>query len=367
MKYKILLYTLGNVMPKEKTRFTCPNPAANPMLQKRSQEFYDCLYDQFDIVAWACGRHSVNPYTMRDNEIWGEKMLNFVSKIRQNGMTFDFSIQMSGHPNMVHPYDYFVFTDGIARELDFTILDNISFPLWEKNGVHEQDALYQNACGIISFSNLGQHVLNTYHRVPPNRTTVICPQIDTSDSSLCVQDPYKLLFVGADKENKGVKNLLKAFAELRKDSSQYSLTLVGLSDFYCGLPGVSVMPFISDAYALTEIYKEHGIFIMPSYKENLGLVYLEAMLHGLPVIVTSRGGMAEYVRKAKSGIVVSPDNVDEIVAAVKTIQNQYLEFSFSAVHFATMNAKNEIVSDRILDFIDSCYQKKAHCADYVQY
>lgn len=309
----------------------------------------------------------MNPYTMKDNEIWGKKMLHFVSQIQQSGIRFDFSIQMSGHPNMVHPYDYFIYTDSIAREVDVSVMDKTLFPTWEKDWLHEQDALYQNAKGIIAFSNITQHVLHTFHKVPVEKTTIICPSIDTGDSSLCIQNPYKLLFVGTDFKNKGVKNLLQAFVELRKKSSQYALTIVGLSDFSCDIPGVTVLPFIDDISTLNSVYKSNGIFIMPSYKENLGLVYLEAMLHGLPVIVTSRGGMAEYVRKAKSGIVVSPNSVDEIVAAVKTIQNRYLEFSSSAVHFASMNTKNEIVSNRILDFIDTCYQKKAHCADYVQY
>ncbi|WP_304433260.1 glycosyltransferase family 4 protein [Acutalibacter muris] len=367
MKYKILLYTLGNVIPREKTTFCLPNPDGNPMLAKRSQELYDCLYDTFDIIAWACGRHSKNPYTIEDNIVWNRKMLKFVDGIYKSGGEFDFSIQMSGHPNMVHPYDYFVFTDGIARELDMTILDSEHFPIWRKDYIHEQDALYQNAKGIIAFSKLSQHILQTFHMVPKERTTVICPSVATFSQKSYIHNPYKLLFAGSNGEHKGLNNLLMAFPVLYMNDKRFSLTVVGPEEPKIEMPGVTYLPFQYDDKILKDIYAVHGIFVMPSYKENLGLVYLEAMAQGLPVIVTSRGGMAEYIRKSRAGIVVSPDSATAIINAVTTIINQYDSYSSQAFLFANLNSRNSIVASRIAQFIDYSFQKSSYCEDYTLY
>jgi len=63
------------------------------------------------------------------------------------------------------------------------------------------------------------------------------------------------------------------------------------------------------------------IFIMPSRNidddfEGFGIVYLEANLSGKPVIAGDTGGVRDAVQNGVSGLLVDPENVDEIANAI---------------------------------------------------
>ena len=58
------------------------------------------------------------------------------------------------------------------------------------------------------------------------------------------------------------------------------------------------------------------IFTMPSYQETFGLVYIEAMAHGKPVIGVQNQGIDGIVTHMKTGMLVKPKDVDSLVEAI---------------------------------------------------
>lgn len=58
------------------------------------------------------------------------------------------------------------------------------------------------------------------------------------------------------------------------------------------------------------------VFVLPSYSENFGNTVPEAMLRGCPVIVTEEVGVADLVRRAQAGRVVSADQLSDAIKAV---------------------------------------------------
>lgn len=71
---------------------------------------------------------------------------------------------------------------------------------------------------------------------------------------------------------------------------------------------------------LGTIYDQADIFALTSVEhrksiEGFGLVYLEAALHGLPVIAHDIGGVSEALADGKTGLLVSPDHPEELTAA----------------------------------------------------
>lgn len=70
---------------------------------------------------------------------------------------------------------------------------------------------------------------------------------------------------------------------------------------------------IADHFSLADIY------VMPSKKEGFGIVFIEAMYYGLPVIAGNKDGSVDALDKGNFGLLVDPDNRDMITAAISTM------------------------------------------------
>jgi glycosyltransferase involved in cell wall biosynthesis len=113
---------------------------------------------------------------------------------------------------------------------------------------------------------------------------------------------HLLLFVGrlsAEKNIESLKPILQAIPDTH-------LALVGdgphhkaLAHHFAGLP-VS-MPGFLHGEELAAAYASSDIFVMPSRTETLGLVILEAMSSGLPVVAARAGGIPELIEDGVSG------------------------------------------------------------------
>ena len=76
--------------------------------------------------------------------------------------------------------------------------------------------------------------------------------------------------------------------------------------------------FVPDAEMALH-FKLADLFIMPSEKEGFGIVFIEAMFYGLPVIGGNKDGSVDALCNGELGTIVNPDNIDEISNAIKKI------------------------------------------------
>lgn len=82
---------------------------------------------------------------------------------------------------------------------------------------------------------------------------------------------------------------------------------------------------------LASIYRQHDIFIMPSFSETFGLVYPEAMSQGLPVIYSKGQGFDGQYEDGYVGYPVEADNPEDIAEKIELIVDNYEEISKNAV------------------------------------
>ncbi|TXC81398.1 glycosyltransferase family 4 protein [Luteibaculum oceani] len=68
---------------------------------------------------------------------------------------------------------------------------------------------------------------------------------------------------------------------------------------------------------------QSNLFIMPSTMEGFGIVYIEAMASGTPVIAGNKDGSVDALAGGELGMLVDPESVDEIANAVIHIHNNY--------------------------------------------
>ena len=116
---------------------------------------------------------------------------------------------------------------------------------------------------------------------------------------------FKILFVGRISKEKNLMRLIEAVLKLRKVFKNVELTIVGSlgNDQKKILPliqkntgVVNYLGPVSSKNQLLEIYREHHLFAMPSLIETFGLVYIEALSQGLPVLFTENQGIDEERR-----------------------------------------------------------------------
>jgi len=67
---------------------------------------------------------------------------------------------------------------------------------------------------------------------------------------------------------------------------------------------------------LTGEYRRADVFCLPSRQEGFGIVFLEAMAAGLPIVAARAAAVPEVVSDGESGILVAPDSADELATAL---------------------------------------------------
>ncbi|WP_176954986.1 glycosyltransferase [Rhodoferax sp. OV413] len=133
---------------------------------------------------------------------------------------------------------------------------------------------------------------------------------------------FTILYAGRLGPEKNIPYLIKAFAELQRSVSDAFLWIAGHGpegdalEALCSELGiehkVKFLGFL-DHPTLARYYAACDVFVLPSLMETQGLVVMEAMWFGRPVIVTSAIVSAEeLVAQGVNGFIVDPDSVNDL-------------------------------------------------------
>jgi glycosyltransferase involved in cell wall biosynthesis len=134
--------------------------------------------------------------------------------------------------------------------------------------------------------------------------------------------PFTIGFLGRLEHQKGVEVLLEAFGSVRKTRPEARLRFAGSGPV--PIPkteGISVDGWVPDSHRW---FAGIHVLAVPSLPwENLGNSSIEALAHGIPVVVTDSGGLPETV--GKFGTVIPPGNAPRLAAAILDIADHYAE------------------------------------------
>jgi len=127
----------------------------------------------------------------------------------------------------------------------------------------------------------------------------------------------RILFVGGIEERKGLHVLIDAIAIVKKVIPDIKLHIVGgvrKASYYRSLStqivnldlqeSIIFRGHLSDSELMQE-YSESTVLVLPSKEESLGVVLLEAMATGTPVVASSVGGIPDIVEDGLNGFLVS--------------------------------------------------------------
>ena len=111
---------------------------------------------------------------------------------------------------------------------------------------------------------------------------------------------------------------------VRRLGRPYHLLLIGAGQPLPRYPQITYMSFKRDQRTLARLLASCDVLVHPGDCETFGLIVLEAMACGLPVVGARGGGVAELVDEA-SGILVAPNSVDSLCAGIEAIYRHGLE------------------------------------------
>lgn len=150
-----------------------------------------------------------------------------------------------------------------------------------------------------------------------------------------------LLSVGRHHKQKGYALIPEILKELASTGRTFIWCVVGSGSnevqTFCeqaGFRGVvrGVPPIAANAAAKTfgpfphpeliRLYKAADLFVFPTYFETFGLVLVEAMAAGLPVVTTRVPGCIDVVTDGENGLLASAGNAAEIAAAIRRVLSE---------------------------------------------
>jgi glycosyltransferase involved in cell wall biosynthesis len=179
-----------------------------------------------------------------------------------------------------------------------------------------------------------------------------------------------LLFLSRFDIKKGLDMLLPAFAQLKQEHPDVALVLAGSGDpaFEAKLHAqvqalgiehdVIFTGFLIDEQKFA-VLADCDLFVLPSYSENFGVVVVEAMASGLPVIISNQVGLAHDILQAEAGIVI-PCQQDRLFEALRNLvsdtarQQQYAararhlaqqRFSLDAASSSLVRLYTDVIAD----------------------
>ena len=162
--------------------------------------------------------------------------------------------------------------------------------------------------------------------------------------------PTNILFLSRIDPKKGLDTLISALRRLASEGREFVLTLAGSGDEAyeekvagmireAGLSSQTVIKGFVTGEEKASTFREADIFVLPSQQENFGIVVMEAMAFGLPVIISNEVNIHDDIAKASAGLVVSPETEELYRAILKLLEKPQLrtEMGERARRFVELN------------------------------
>jgi len=197
---------------------------------------------------------------------------------------------------------------------------------------------------VIAISESVKKSLQKYELIPENKIYVLPNCVDFEKFSKSrkasgheAKEEIIIGTVGRLEKEKGINYLLYAIKIMLSTFPNLRLHIVGDGAATSDLKKLSKKLNISNSVIffgkfadVIPFYNKMDIFVLPSILEGFGIVLLEAMAAGVPIVATNVNGISEVVVNMQSGLLVPPKNPKAIADAVqKLIENPHLSRSLA--------------------------------------
>lgn len=246
-------------------------------------------------------------------------------------------------PALIHAHVWnpmackYAFAAALLTGTPIVTTEHDPFPL---QGSHRQ--IYKNltlrqTARIITVSNANRELMcQLYPQFAPKISTVhngiepVRQKISLQQKLRLKKEVFqsgpetRIIFsAGALHPRKGFKYLIMAFHELAGKIDNVKLVIAGLGPTQPDLARLiknlkldKKTVLLGQRPDIAQLMQASDVFVLPSLKEAFGLVIIEAMQNGLPVIATRAGGVPEIISSEEFGLLVKPANKQALARAL---------------------------------------------------
>ena len=242
-----------------------------------------------------------------------------------------------GMPDLVHAHNslwagYAAYLLSRERHCPYVVTEHSSelLNLPARLGTHSLLCrTFAGAAKVLAVSASLADSLKPY--LGSGEATVIPNLVDTDFFTLPPEEPprwpFRFLYAGSLDRNKGVGVLLRAFASAFGGATEVQLDVVGDGPERVPLQALSVELGIEENVKFMGRQSRQGVretmwrskaLVLPSFRETFGVVLVEAMATGLPVIA-SRSGGPEGIVVPETGLLFNPGDVEGLAGAMQRL------------------------------------------------
>jgi glycosyltransferase involved in cell wall biosynthesis len=190
----------------------------------------------------------------------------------------------------------------------------------------------RRADAVLTDSVYGRTAISQHYGVAPTKVRLVPAGIELARwNQLVTTQPYAgdgatIVCVARQYPRKHVADLLRAMPAVRRALPQAHAVIIGDGPEHARLralatelelgPAATFLGALPDDDEVARWYRRADIFCLPSVQENFGMVFVEAMASGLPVVATSAAAIPEVVPQRQAGILVPPADVHALATAL---------------------------------------------------
>jgi|Deesub1362A_J573_1020465.scaffolds.fasta_scaffold01542_3 glycosyltransferase involved in cell wall biosynthesis len=219
---------------------------------------------------------------------------------------------------------------------------------------------FENASLVCPVSeDLKRHIqsygINAKFHVIPNVVNISL--FYPKDRSPTKSNKKRILLVALLDPAKGISSLLKALAHLREIRDDFFLDIVGDGPYRAEYEELSRKLNLSDVVffhglkpkeEVAECMRQSDFLVLPSQYETFGVVLVEAMACGKPVIGADAGGPREIIRE-EFGKLFSPGDCNDLTSAINYMLDHYQDYSSEKIAQYAREHYNHAVVGKKLD------------------
>ncbi len=238
---------------------------------------------------------------------------------------------------------------------------------WKRN-----QRIAQRADALMAVSSL------LLSRVAPYRdegkvTEVVPNGVDLSlIPEKTTNKPHTVISVGTLKARKCMDRTLEAFARIAGDYEDATLTIVGIGEMEAQLRariaelGLEARVTLTGGLPHEEVIRrmaESDLFVLPSWGEGYGIVYIEAMAAGCIAVGAKHEGIEDTIRDGENGFLVPAGDTD----AVERVMRRVFEHDQKALREQGRRDARELTWERNAAHTEAIYHEAIRRKEHAQH